>query len=66
MNIEKIDFIKIDVEGWEEQVLEGAMHTILKYKPIMYIEIWNKNYKHINNILFQILLYSLLESQPAI
>tara|TARA_A100001011_G_scaffold329948_1_gene355539 strand:+ start:1133 stop:1750 length:618 start_codon:yes stop_codon:yes gene_type:complete len=52
-DLPEIDFIKIDVEGWEEQVLEGAMHTILKYKPIMYIEIWNKNYKHINNILFQ-------------
>ncbi len=52
-DLPKMDFIKIDVEGWEEQVLEGAMHTILKYKPIMYIEIWNKNYKHINNMLFQ-------------
>ena len=52
-DLPKMDFIKIDVEGWEEQVLEGAMHTILKYKPIMYIEIWNKNYNHINNMLFQ-------------
>jgi len=37
--IEKIDFIKIDVEGFECKVLEGAMKSINKYKPILFIEL---------------------------
>jgi FkbM family methyltransferase len=56
----RIDFIKIDVEGWEEQVLRGGMDTILKYRPRMYIEIWTKegdqmrpaNYDKISNMLW--------------
>ena len=37
--LEKCDFIKIDVEGWELEVLIGANNTIDKYKPNLYIEI---------------------------
>jgi|TARA_Y100000294_G_scaffold145701_1_gene140991 FkbM family methyltransferase len=36
--INKIDFIKIDVEGAEFQVLKGAKKTISKYKPIIQLE----------------------------
>lgn len=36
--LENIGFIKIDVEGYELQVLRGAEHTIRRFKPIMYIE----------------------------
>lgn len=36
--ITDIDFIKIDVEGYELFVLEGALETIKKCKPIMCIE----------------------------
>jgi FkbM family methyltransferase len=32
------DLIKIDVEGAEQQVLEGAMRTIRSYKPIVIFE----------------------------
>lgn len=31
-------FVKIDVEGYELEVLRGGRETILAYKPIMYIE----------------------------
>ena len=58
-NFPKIDFIKMDVEGWEEQVLRGAMDTILKYKPRMYIEIWPKQYDKISDILGFELRYTL-------
>ncbi len=34
----KIDFIKIDVEGGELQVLEGAIETIKKYQPTIIFE----------------------------
>ena len=36
---EKIDFVKIDVEGFESQVLLGAKAFLAKHKPIMVIEI---------------------------
>jgi len=38
MTINKIDFIKIDVDGYETRVLEGAKQTIKKNLPIMVIE----------------------------
>ena len=50
-NLNKIDFIKIDVEGHELNVLEGAVTTLKKFKPSMLIEIeqrhHNKNIDHI-------------------
>lgn len=52
LNIEKVDFIKIDVEGFEQKVLEGCEKTILKDKPIMFIEIADhikgRNYRNPN------------------
>ena len=39
---EKIDLIKIDVEGHEMEVLEGAIKTIFNNKPIIVIETFNK------------------------
>ena len=35
---ENVDFIKIDTEGNELNVLNGAIKTIKKYKPIIYYE----------------------------
>jgi FkbM family methyltransferase len=39
----KIDFMKIDVEGMEDKVIEGALETIKVHKPILLVEtmIWN-------------------------
>jgi FkbM family methyltransferase len=33
-----IDFMKIDVEGWELNVLQGAKETIMMHKPVIIIE----------------------------
>jgi FkbM family methyltransferase len=38
-NISKIDFIKIDVEGYESQVLKGAGQLIQHFKPIIFAEV---------------------------
>ena len=35
---DQLDFMKIDVEWFEYRVIEGAMSTIQKFKPIIYIE----------------------------
>jgi FkbM family methyltransferase len=40
-NLENISFIKIDVEGYEMEVIRGALETIKKNKPTMIIEIFN-------------------------
>ena len=37
-----VDFIKIDVQGKESEVLEGAINTIRKYKPLLMIEVTDK------------------------
>lgn len=37
------DFIKIDVEGMECDVVEGLAETIGRCKPLMFIEVWNEN-----------------------
>lgn len=39
LNLEKCDFLKIDVEGMELQVLRGAARLIDRCRPIIYTEI---------------------------
>lgn len=38
-NLPKCDLIKVDIEGYEVDFLEGAKHTITKYKPIIIMEV---------------------------
>ena len=38
MNFDRLDFIKIDIEGMEESAIAGAKASINKSKPIMMIE----------------------------
>lgn len=37
-NLPGLDFMKIDVEGAESLVIQGAKKTIEKYKPVIYFE----------------------------
>lgn len=39
---EKIDFIKLDIEGAEQDAIEGSENTIKKYHPILAICIYHK------------------------
>lgn len=43
--INHIDFIKIDVEGYETNVVKGAIETIKKFKPFIYVEVCDENLK---------------------
>ncbi|MBM09222.1 MAG: hypothetical protein CMF69_06560 [Magnetovibrio sp.] len=35
---DKVNFMKIDTEGFDTMVLEGAMRTIQTYRPVMFVE----------------------------
>jgi len=42
IKLKKIDFLKIDVEGYEWNVIRGGWDTIMKFKPTLQIEIHHK------------------------
>jgi FkbM family methyltransferase len=44
-NFDRVDMIKIDVEGFEEEILIGAEQTILRNHPILAIEQQKHEYK---------------------
>lgn len=37
-NFNKVDIIKIDVQGYEKFIIEGSIETIKKFKPILIVE----------------------------
>ncbi|MCX8519130.1 MAG: FkbM family methyltransferase [Methylophilaceae bacterium] len=51
LSLPRLDFLKMDVEGMEEEVLFGAQETIKNYKPIMLIEVFKSNQNSIRNTL---------------
>lgn len=40
-NLVDIDYLKIDVDGYEERVLKGSVNTIKKYSPLIVLEAEN-------------------------
>jgi hypothetical protein len=40
----RIDLIKIDVEGWEHDVLKGSKRIVEKFRPLIFFESW-KSFK---------------------
>ena len=50
-NIDRVDFIKIDVEGMELEVLNGSSNVINKYKPMIQIEVAIDNETNVLRIL---------------
>lgn len=41
--LSSIDLIKIDVEGYEMEVLAGAVRVLSKFKPALFVEVDNNN-----------------------
>ena len=40
--LERLDFVKIDIEGYELKCLEGAQQTLARFAPTLYLEIYNE------------------------
>lgn len=41
LNLEKLNIIKLDTEGMEEDILRGAVKSIVKFQPVIYMESHN-------------------------
>lgn len=65
-NFSNVGFIKIDVEGFEEQVLLGGRETINKYKPTLYIEDDRAHNRRALRALIDELGYTIEEHQPLL
>lgn len=59
----KIDFMKIDVECMEVDVLSGAENTIKKHLPVIFIETFEKNHRKVDEFLNK-LGYSMIKEYP--
>jgi FkbM family methyltransferase len=45
-NNKPVTGIKLDVENFEYYVLKGAENTLLKYKPVIYCELWDNDNRY--------------------
>lgn len=53
LSLPRLDFVKIDVEGMEQQVLEGSSESISKFKPQLLVEIIKSNKEQIMQMVKQ-------------
>jgi FkbM family methyltransferase len=51
LELERVDLLKIDVEGMEEDVLIGAFDLIAQHKPVMFIEFIKSDSEKLSQIL---------------
>ena len=56
-DIKSLDFIKVDVEGFEYKALKGGEKTLLKWHPILFIELDDETLKAQNSSPKELLLY---------
>ncbi|HEX2616129.1 MAG TPA: FkbM family methyltransferase [Flavobacteriales bacterium] len=43
MNVTRVDVLKMDVEGFEDEALRGAEATVRRYKPVLFVEVNDEN-----------------------
>jgi FkbM family methyltransferase len=66
MNLEDVGFIKIDVEGYELEVLKGAEKTIKHWRPTMYIEDDREDKRAALHAFLEELGYSIEKHRPRL
>ncbi len=69
LNLKRLDVFKIDTEGYEIPVLNGAMRTITEFKPKIIVEVHGKrNKKDVLDLLeslhYRIIYHNRAESTP--
>ena len=70
--IKDLRLIKLDIEGYEIEALKGAKNTIKKYKPILIVAAYHKDYdileipKYINSIYpnYKFIFFNLRKNHP--
>lgn len=50
LDVDYFDIMLVDIEGYEYEFLLGGKEKIIKYKPIIIIEIWNDNKRRKENM----------------
>jgi FkbM family methyltransferase len=53
-NIPKLDFIKCDIEGYEEIVLPEMRNLLIKFKPVIQLETWGEHKPKVENFLLNL------------
>lgn len=51
---DSVDFVKMDVEGFEEQVLRGMKNLLRRDKPVLWVEIFPDKYQRVAGFLQEI------------
>lgn len=54
LKIDKVDWIKIDVEGAECSVLRGLKNTLVNFSPKLIVEVLNENYNEVIKLLYSL------------
>lgn len=62
--VKKIDFIKIDVEGFENEVLLGGAELIKRDQPVIFVEIFEENVNTVDKTMKK-LGYEMKESRSG-
>ncbi len=50
-NLDRIDYIKCDIEGYEYHVLSRMSDIIAKHRPKIQVEVWGRNERNIDELL---------------
>lgn len=56
LRLDRLDFLKIDVEGLEAEVVEGASESIKRFRPVILCEICERNSKKDSKVLVNYLI----------
>jgi len=51
LKLRRVDWIKIDVEKAEVEVLQGLEETLSRFKPKLIVEVWSKNMEMVKALL---------------